>query len=226
MSASMNANSKVNSRKRNANHYKDFNSDATHKTSSPDEVKKEKNKKQLNAFLIWSIVFSLYTVTFVFLHKVKYDKYPEPKYSNGHLHTDTFFENEARKHLLKLCSFGPKPAGSFANEIEAVQYITDQINAVKQSNINPKPINTLTVDVQNVSGAFLLEGFVRTSYYSVYENMQNVVALLETPHNSKSSLLINCHFDSVVDSPGNYIVIETGTVLCDNLFYSHSNIIP
>jgi hypothetical protein len=49
---------------------------------------------------------------------------------------DTFFENEARKHLLKLCSFGPKPAGSFANEIEAVQYITDQINAVKQSNIN------------------------------------------------------------------------------------------
>ncbi|XP_076081757.1 endoplasmic reticulum metallopeptidase 1-like isoform X1 [Mytilus galloprovincialis] len=200
MTASTDNDSKAHSRKGNTN-INNIYVDTSGRSSSVESTK-SRNKKQISALLIWPTVVILYTVTFVFLHEVKYNKYPEPKYSAIYAEKGQFFEDEARKHLLKLCSFGPKPAGSNANEVQTVQYIVNQIDIIKESNQKHSPVNSLTIDIQKVSGSFLLKNFVQTNYYSVYENLQNVVVLLEPPNTSKSSLLINCHFDSVVDSPG------------------------
>ena len=38
-----------------------------------------------------------------------------------------------------------------------------------------------------------------------YRNVQNVVAKLESGTGAKNSLLVNCHFDSVPQSPGKNI---------------------
>lgn len=211
MTASTDNDSKAHSRKGNTNINNIF-VDTSGRNSSVESTK-SRNKKQISALLIWPTVVILYTVTFVFLHEVKYNKYPEPKYSAIYAEKGQFFEDEARRHLLKLCSFGPKPAGSNANEVQTVQYIVNQIDIIRESNQEHSPVNSLTIDIQKVSGSFLLKNFVQTNYYSVYENLQNVVVLLEPPNTSKSSLLINCHFDSVVDSPGNITVITRPGVI-------------
>lgn len=175
-----------------------------HHYNATSEDAKPKDKKQINSFFIWPTIFILYALAILFLNKVKYHKYPDPKYSSDSLEKDQFFEDGARKHLLELCSYGPKPVGSHANEVKAVKYITDQINAIKNLDITSPSPNKITLDLQKVSGAFLLENFVKTSYYTVYENLQNVVVLLEPENASSSSLLINCHYDTVIDSPGNW----------------------
>ncbi|CAC5360627.1 unnamed protein product [Mytilus coruscus] len=198
--ASTGNDSKDHARKRNTNINNIF--VGTSGRNSIVESTKASNKKQISALFIWPTVVILYTVTYVCLHEVKYNKYPEPKYSTTYAEKDQFFEDGAHEHLLELCSFGPKVAGSNANEVQAVQYIVNQIDIIRETNQEHAPLNSLTIDIQKVSGSFLLKNFVQTNYYSVYENLQNVVVLLQPPNTSKSSLLINCHFDSVVDSPG------------------------
>lgn len=196
---------KMATRKRQAND-NDVLTDKNTRYQASNENIKSRDKKQINAFLIWPTVFIFYTLAILFLNKVKYHKYPDPKYSRDSVVKDQFFEDEARKHLLELCSLGPKPVGSFENEVNAIKYIKDQINAIKSLKTSPSPMNAITLDIQKVSGAFLLKNFVRTSYYTVYENLQNVVVMLEPPNSSNSSLLINCHYDTVIDSPGNLLI--------------------
>ena len=41
-----------------------------------------------------------------------------------------------------------------------------------------------------------------TELFCSYKDIQNVVALLESGTGSQHALLLNCHFDSVPQSPG------------------------
>ena len=65
---------------------------------------------------------------------------------------------------------------------------------------NSNPIHKIEVDVQKYSGSFplkFLDGLT-----NVYKNVQDVVVKLNSGTPSPHSLLVNCHFDSVPDSPG------------------------
>jgi hypothetical protein len=123
---------------------------------------------------------------------------PEPvTLSNEHNHPDRFVAERARNHLVKLTSMGPRPVGSKENEILAVQLLLDEIKTIiKQADSSHK----VEWDLQRVSGAFSLQFL--DGMTNVYRNVQNIVVKIGPIQTSRHSLLINCHFDSVVDSPG------------------------
>lgn len=89
-------------------------------------------------------------------------------------------------------------AGSYENEVLAVKVITTEIDNILKG---AHPSHVVEVDVQKASGAFnlaFLDGMT-----NVYQDVQNIVVKVGSKINSPHSLLINCHFDSVLDSPGN-----------------------
>lgn len=110
---------------------------------------------------------------------------------------DKFIAERAYKILENLTKIGPRTAGSYENEVLAVKVITTEIyNIVKGAH----PNHVVEVDVQKASGAFNLEFL--DGMTNVYQDVQNIVVKVGSKINSPHSLLINCHFDSVVDSPG------------------------
>lgn len=126
---------------------------------------------------------------------------------------DSFIAERAYNILKNLTSVGPRIAGSYENEVVAVQLITTEINDIlKGSN----PIHVVEVDVQKASGGFnlaFLDGMT-----NVYQDVQNVVVKVGSKINSAHSLLINCHFDSVMDSPGKFFLFAD-CLICVHFIY-------
>lgn len=123
---------------------------------------------------------------------------PEPQLieSEG-LYPKRFVAERARAHIVNLTSLGPRVTGSHENEVLAVKFLTTTINnIIREADENHK----ILLDIAKHSGAFtltFLDGFT-----NVYQNVQNVIVKLGPKRPSKHSLLINCHFDSSVQSPG------------------------
>ncbi|XP_060528863.1 endoplasmic reticulum metallopeptidase 1-like [Cylas formicarius] len=112
-------------------------------------------------------------------------------------HPDSFIAERAYNVLKNLTSIGPRIAGSYENEVIAVKIITGEIEEIMRgANRN----NVVELDIQKASGAFNLEFL--DGMTNVYRDVQNIVVKVGSKINSRHSLLINCHFDSVVDSPG------------------------
>lgn len=110
---------------------------------------------------------------------------------------DTFIAERAYNVLKNLTKMGPRPAGSYENEVLAVDVLKTEIENIM---IGANEHHLIELDVQKASGAFnlkFLDGMT-----NVYRDLQNVVVKIGSKINSPHSLLINCHFDSVVDSPG------------------------
>ncbi len=56
---------------------------------------------------------------------------------------------------------------------------------------------------------FLFKLWLRfVKWSALFRNIQNVVAKLESGLGSRHALLVNCHFDSVPQSPGNIVVVD------------------
>ncbi|XP_006816631.2 endoplasmic reticulum metallopeptidase 1-like [Saccoglossus kowalevskii] len=116
-----------------------------------------------------------------------------------------FYEHRARKHLDILTSFGPRTTGSVENEEMAFRYILKELNKIK-----PHPQKKYEKDVQRPEGSFSLHLIKDFSNY--YRNVTNIIARVGPGETAMSpgkknkktrpSLLVNCHFDSVPDSPG------------------------
>lgn len=113
---------------------------------------------------------------------------------------DSFIAERAYRILKNLTDFGPRTAGSYENEVLAVNILKREIETIIKE-ANPK--NKIELDVQKASGAFNLEFL--DGMTNVYTDVQNVVVKISSNKESKNSLLLNCHFDSVVDSPGKII---------------------
>lgn len=135
----------------------------------------------------WLMAVALYaTMAFLLVSSLQ-NRLPEP----GAL------EEGARAHLRRLLELGPRVGGSPANEVHAVQTILDIVANVTQ---HVPEFLSVEVDHQVVSGSFdldLIDGVA-----SQYENVQNVVVRLSPVPASQHSVLVNCHFDSVSNSPG------------------------
>ncbi|KAH1007293.1 hypothetical protein HUJ04_004549 [Dendroctonus ponderosae] len=114
-----------------------------------------------------------------------------------HLHPNGFIAERAYNILKNLTQIGPRTAGSYENEVLAVQVITKEIEGILAT---AHPNHVVEMDVQKASGAFnlaFLDGMT-----NVYQDVQNIVVKVGSKIHSPHSLLINCHFDTVLDSPG------------------------
>lgn len=142
------------------------------------------------------IVFSVVIYTILALIE---KNLPEPvTISNEHKYPDRFIAERAKNNLLNLTSMGPRPVGSKENEIIATQFL---LNEIKTNIKKTHSIHKVEWDLQRVSGSFPLQFL--DGMTNVYKNVQNIVVKIGPIEDSHHSLLINCHFDSVVDSPGN-----------------------
>lgn len=127
-------------------------------------------------------------------------KLPEPiTISNEHIYPNRFVAERARNNLVNLTSMGPRHVGSKENEIMAIKLLTDEVKTiVSQAHSS----HNIEWDLQRVSGAFTLQFL--DGMTNVYRNVQNVVVKIGPIKTSHHSLLINCHYDSVMDSPGKW----------------------
>ena len=106
--------------------------------------------------------------------------------------------------------------------MQAVTYLLDQLAAITTSDNL-----VMTVDTQTVSGTFHLESY---NLFQLYSGIKNVVVRLSSVRRQTESapapapaLLVNCHFDSVPQSPGASddavscgVMLETIRVLSTN----------
>ena len=122
---------------------------------------------------------------------------PAVSVKEAELQPGRFIEERARNSLRKLTSVGARPTGSYENEVLATDFIRRELATLQKQ---AKSTHKLTVDIQKPRGSFNL-GFA-DGFTHHYTNIQNIVAKLESGHGAKHSLLVNCHFDSVPQSPG------------------------
>ena len=123
---------------------------------------------------------------------------PQPlTFKDAQTHPDRFIEERARTSLKKITSVGPRPAGSYENEVLAADFIRRELDSISK---RANPIHRLTVDIQKPRGSFNLDFVDGITHH--YRNIQNIVVKVESNHGGKDALLVNCHFDSVPQSPG------------------------
>lgn len=149
--------------------------------------------------LLFVLTFFLF-VSFIII--VLERNLPEPVTINTEgLHPGRFVAERARNHVVNLTSIGPRIAGSYENEILASKFLTATINnMIKTAHENHK----ILLNITRHSGAFpltFLDGMT-----NVYRNVQNVIVKVGPHRPTLYSLLLNCHFDSFVESPGKQIL--------------------
>merc|ERR1719495_1072668 len=161
-----------------------------------DENKYRKESRKLST---WMGLVVLGWLLSLFVLVVVMDRRLPPALTIADLavHPDSFIEERARHQLRSLTSIGARPTGSYENEVLAVQLLQRELAGIKE---RAHPIHKITVELQKPRGSFNLK-FVDGLTHS-YRNIQNVVAKLESKGGSKHALLVNCHFDSVPQSPG------------------------
>ena len=110
-----------------------------------------------------------------------------------------FSEERARQHLDIITSFGSRPTGSYACEVQAVKYILAELQNIKA--LTRKEL-VLEIDVQRPTGSFNL-AFL-DSLTSHYRNITNIVTRIgpRKTFPPQHTVLVNAHFDSVPGSPG------------------------
>ena len=179
------------------NKHTKYNKETTEINDDPDENKYK--KKQAEKLSTWYSLFILVYLAVLFFFVVYMDQRLPPAVSvkEAELQPGRFIEERARNSLRKLTSVGARPTGSYENEVLATDFIRRELATLQKQ---AKSTHKLTVDIQKPRGSFNL-GFA-DGFTHHYTNIQNIVAKLESGHGAKHSLLVNCHFDSVPQSPG------------------------
>lgn len=154
------------------------------------------NPNLLNAKRVLSYLAVYYLFILFFVH-LRYKRFPYPKMKETCPRTD-FLEQNARSHLNYIAGLGPRVAGSPENDA-AKDYILDEITKIQRGR---RPHHELEVDVQTVSGTFVLDVAAVGEFTSVYRDVKNVVVKMSPSGGTNNSVLVNCHYDSVVGSPG------------------------
>lgn len=143
---------------------------------------------------------------------------PAPIYNKGSDKDATQFIAENALNLVyNLTKLGPRPVGSFENEVLAVSLLSRELNTIAN---NAHKVHRILVDIQRVSGSFSLDFL--DGMTSIYRNVQNVILKIGPHSEQKYSILMNCHFDSVADSPGMFFcsMLEIVIVFSISLIFS------
>lgn len=142
-------------------------------------------------------VLGLIVVVFASVILVERRLPPGLKIGDEDKYPDRFIAERAYNILKNLTSLGPRIAGSYTNDVLAVNLLKQEIDFIIKE---AKDIHVIEVDVQKVNGSFNLEFL--DGLTNVYRDLINVVVKIGSKINSPHSLLVNCHFDTVVESPG------------------------
>ncbi|VDP25657.1 unnamed protein product [Schistosoma margrebowiei] len=107
----------------------------------------------------------------------------------------------ARSHLIKVTNFGPRIAGSLANEVAAAGYLRNELRVI--ASVSNKTGLVVSLD-EHKSGYSSFRAF---SHVSSYNNVRNFALRFhdlraEGGNHSKLAFLINCHYDTAPGSPG------------------------
>lgn len=156
----------------------------------------EEKETHFSAAYIFGTVFVFYLAMFSFV-RARSEMFPTPKSQTTGSQKDVFYETNARVHLKQFSLHGPRVVGSQANEVYAYQYIVRELEKIQKKSLSSKQI---ILDEQNVTGSFDIQFL--SDFVSVYRNIKNVAAMLKSETGSEHSLLMSCHFDSSIDSPG------------------------
>ena len=150
---------------------------------------------------VWLLIFAFHALILLFIH-CRNQQFPDPVAVSS-AKPGQFVEERARRHLSNITSFGERPTGSYANEVLVVKYLLDALEIIRSK---AKLRHTIEIDSSRVSGTFTYDHVQLGGFASVYQNVNNIAVKL-SPRESKSqesrkSLLVNCHYDSVSDSEG------------------------
>lgn len=147
-------------------------------------------------FVVYLMVLAVVVFTSSLLPNVRTAKESAVLMNQGE--EDVFSEERARNYLIELSRIGPRPTGSYENEVLAVDYLLREIKQI-ELRVNKTTGIVIEVDLQKSNGSFYVN--FEEGMTSCYRNVKNVVVKIG-PIMSKKSLLVNCHFDSVPTSPG------------------------
>jgi hypothetical protein len=161
---------------------------------SKRKFEKETGKESVT---IVATLACVYLAAWLVVH-VRISQFPTPA-DPSKANVWDFVEARARTYLDSITAFGPRVSGSDSSHASA-DYILSEINKIRSS---ANGIHSFETDVQIVSGDFVLdwEKHGIGSYPSIYQNQKNIVVRIG-PEKLTYSLLVNCHFDTVIDSPG------------------------
>ena len=107
----------------------------------------------------------------------------------------------ARKHLNAITKLGPRPAGSYENDVLAVDYIKAEIDKIKVT-VNPKYDFEMQIQTPTGSFAFIRE-LINFGMTNAYANITNILVKLSPKQAKKNiNVLVNAHFDSVPKTEG------------------------
>uniref|UniRef100_A0A0N5B3C6 FXNA-like protease n=1 Tax=Strongyloides papillosus TaxID=174720 RepID=A0A0N5B3C6_STREA len=159
-----------------------------------DKAKGKIHEKYID-YSVW--FFTIIVVVSCYSLVVYFDRLMPPIRKSDDVHN--FSEERARLFLDKLVSFGPRPSGSDACEIEAFNLINSKIAEIKDI-VNDKNINKISVDIQRPSGCFDLKFL--SSFTLCYHKVTNIIARIGPKNSKKKAILLNCHYDTIPDAYG------------------------
>jgi len=113
-----------------------------------------------------------------------------------------FSGDRARKSLVTITNIGPRPSGSYANDILAVETILSILNKIK-TNANKK--FHIDIELQHASGSFAFvrkNKFIDLGFTSAYGNITNILVKMSVNKDEKLFVLANAHFDTVMNTEG------------------------
>ncbi|VDL81509.1 unnamed protein product [Nippostrongylus brasiliensis] len=125
---------------------------------------------------------------------------PEPK--AGTTDPREFSELRARRLVDIMSGYGPKPAGSYACEVQTKKFILGELEVIRTA-----ATVKMEITLQNPSGCFDIPRFDTDGFTVCYKNVSNVAVRLtydEKTFNDplRVAVLLNCHFDSWPTSSG------------------------
>ncbi|GMT16478.1 hypothetical protein PFISCL1PPCAC_7775, partial [Pristionchus fissidentatus] len=126
-----------------------------------------------------------------------------------------FSEVRARGFLKKITALGPRPSGSAALEKHAMPMLQQRLESVKQA-AEKTGKNRVEIDTQHPTGCFDLKFL--SAFTLCYQNVTNKIARIGPAKGPAAhSLLLNCHIDTMPDTPGATDDAVSCTIMMDIL---------
>ena len=162
-----------------------------------DKYKKKKGSEKLSTWLSSCVLIFCFGIFGLVL--LMDGRLPKPlSMSEAASNPERFIEERARDHLRQLTSVGPRPAGSYENEVLAVDFIRRRLEGIQK---RAHGVHSMLIDVQKPRGSFNLQFVDGLTQH--YRDITNIIVRLDPAQRAaKDALLVNCHFDSVPQSPG------------------------